>query len=201
MVPLGSRYRRFGVGDFGLACRHAGLRSALRDREIRIFRPLVGLRFHKLRLRLLHGDFIIARVEFDEHISRLHGLVLFHMDRFHIAIDPRRDAVEMSVHLSVVGGFVGAGIQPERNSSHKNHAAHDGREQERPAPPLGIAAGLVRIIGFSGGIGRPGRTRLLQLVDGHGYWLLKRSRMIFSAWPIARATLALARLWAFKFAM
>ncbi len=89
MVPLGGRRCRLGVSDFRLACRYAGLRVALYDRKVWIFRALVGLRSHELRFRLFHCYFVIARVKLDKHVSGLDGLILLHMDRFHVAIDPR----------------------------------------------------------------------------------------------------------------
>ena len=140
LIPLGRRDTRFGVRDFGLARRNICLRSALRDRKIRIFRSHLGLCFQQLRLSLFQRDLIIARIEFHEQLSRLHGLIFFHVNRFHFAIDPRRNAVEVAVHLGVIGGFVGPGIQPERDRSDQEHGADNGRENQRPAPPLGVAA-------------------------------------------------------------
>ena len=84
--------------------------SALCDREVRIFRSHLGLCFQQLRLSLLKRDFVIARIEFHQQLPRLHGLILFRVNRLHFAIDPRGNSVEVAVHLGIIGGFVGLGI-------------------------------------------------------------------------------------------
>ena len=70
LVPLGGCDRGFGVRDFRFGRRNAGLRSALRDGQVRIFRALAGLRLQQLRLRLLDGNLVIARIQFNEQVAR-----------------------------------------------------------------------------------------------------------------------------------
>ncbi len=103
LIPFGGRHTCLGVQNFGLTCRDARLRRALRDGDIRILRAQFRLCLEELRLHLFEGNLIVARIHFRNELARLDGLILFHVDGLDHTIDPRRDPVEVPVYLSIIG--------------------------------------------------------------------------------------------------
>ena len=69
----------------------------------------------RLALRLRHRDFIIFRIDLDQHSAFLHVLVVIHVDLDHIAGNARADGVEVNIHLGVVGRFITAEIAPQED--------------------------------------------------------------------------------------
>ena len=148
LFPFGGRDAGLGVQHFGLTRRDARLRGALRDRDVRILCPQIRLCLQELCLRLLQGDFVVAGIHFRNELSCLNRLILFYVNGLDHTIDSRRDSIQMSVHLGIIGRFISPGVQPKCNGANKDHDTQNGCEKEGFAASLAVVAGCPRVVWF-----------------------------------------------------
>ena len=96
-----------------------------------------GLLLRNRRLRLRHGgarlrdgNLQIGRVQLDQQVALLHGLVVLHQHAHHRAGDARRHGGDVAIHLGVVGVLELARVQPPEERRH----GHDGETKTDPQP-------------------------------------------------------------------
>ena len=189
-VALGGRHRRGGIGYVGLGSGNGGLAGSFGDRNVGILRLNGRFSLRQVGPGLLHGDLEIARVDFHQQLSALHELIFFRVHRGDRALNAGAHAHQVRLHLGVIGGFVGLRIPPEEESAGRQNGSHDQHRDEG----LVAAGGAFRL--------DVGRQRLsIVFSAATAYGLPKNCLMLWSAWPMARARLALARLCANRAAM
>src|SRR5690242_3728060 len=114
------------------------------------------------------------------------------MDRGDGPRDARGDTVQMRVNLRVVGGFISLCVIPIKNATGPQGGDD---QQERDDRGHAAAGSLWRRLGNGS------RTRGLFDFFRLHHGLPKSCRTPWSACPMARARLALARLWASRLLM
>ncbi len=91
------------------ACRRSRLQLARRvgvgDRNIdaRAFERRFGV--GQVGFRLGERDFVVLRIDADQHVARVHELLVFRLHLDDVPVDPRADGVDVPVDLRVVGAI------------------------------------------------------------------------------------------------
>ena len=82
----------------------------------------IGRGAGKRGLGVFDGNLIVARVELNDGVARLHDLVLFHIDFHDLAGDTRADLNEVAVDLRVVSILAEGGVPPDaEGDEHRHH--------------------------------------------------------------------------------
>ena len=89
-----------------------------------------GLGIFKVRLGALESDLIVGRIDFYQHRSRLHVLVVLHVELDDMSGDAGADGIDVAVDLSVVGGFIAGEVAIGEES--RNHKHNDGDDDRDP---------------------------------------------------------------------
>ena len=79
------------------------------------------LRISKLGCCAGECDFIVSGIDFDEHLPRLHFLIVFDVDFGHVTADPRADLADVAVNLSIIGSFISARVEPPEQDSNRGN--------------------------------------------------------------------------------
>src|SRR5208282_1698027 len=98
----GSRDSSLRTGDASLGAAHLARSAHTSDRDVNAGGGglRLGVGVHGARLR--DGDFVVGRVNFHQHRSLLHVLVVFHIELQDMAADASAYRVDVPVNLRVV---------------------------------------------------------------------------------------------------
>src|SRR5262249_41195602 len=141
---------------------------------------------------------VVRRINFYQHCSGLHVLVVLNVELDYVAANPGANGIDMSVDLGVVSGFIAGGVAPRDNSAHNEHQGADQEAKPDAGVTQGGAAAFAEVTSRDWS-----RFWLvtfgLWLSDGlnsgiHDYLPLKYCLTPSSANPIAVANSTLARL-------
>ena len=87
-----------------------------------------------MRFGLIQRNLIILRIDFGEHRSGFHFLVVVHVDANHITGNARAERHQVSIHLGVVGRFVGLEIFVGEKTADEQYQHNYDRDDFRVRP-------------------------------------------------------------------
>ena len=119
----------FRRGDVGTRAGNGSFGADVRDRNVGLLDLHLGFRLHQSGLRLRHRNVIIAWIEFGQKRSRLHELVVCHVDGLELAPNATGNGVDIAIHLRIVGGFIGIQILLEQVAADTQCSDQNKRDQ------------------------------------------------------------------------
>ena len=140
-LGLGGFQLVFGNGDSGAGIFH--VRFGNRDlaggidrgnRNVDVQSLSAGFGIGQLRFGLIQRNLIILRIDFGEHRSGFHFLVVVHVDANHITGNARAERHQVSIHLGVVGRFVGLEIFVGEKTADEQYQHNYDRDDFRVRP-------------------------------------------------------------------
>ena len=132
---VGFRLLQFGLGGLVLLLRHldpgtgaVDIRFSGRDLAAGIHRSdgdvhagsdSSGLRILKVGLGTFVSDLIIRGIDFDQHGSRRHVLIVLHIELDNVAGDAGADRIDVAIDLGIVGRFVAGEITISKDANNQ----------------------------------------------------------------------------------
>ena len=78
-------------------------------------------RARELGFRFFDRNFIVLRIDLDQHGAFLHVLVVVHIHLGYVPGNTAAHGVELRIHLGIVGGFIGAQVVPQKQAAHEDN--------------------------------------------------------------------------------
>ena len=91
-------------------------------------------------LGLIERDLVISRVQFDDHISLMNGLVVHHRHRFHQRGNLRADGDDMPFNVGVIGVLKMAGVNRKSGGDAGSDDDRQQQNQQQRLPPAFLMA-------------------------------------------------------------
>ena len=131
----------FGHGDSGAGIFHVRFgngdlagRIDRGNRNVDVQSLSAGFGVGQLCFGLIQRNLIILRIDFGEHRSGFHFLVVVHVDVNHVTGNARAERHQVSIHLRVVGRFVGLEIFVSEKTADEQHQRDHDRDEFRVRP-------------------------------------------------------------------